>query len=259
MEKLNLVYFSPTDTTKNVLHKIASELNIQINEEFNLTNFEYSNFERTFNENDLVIFGSPVYGARVPKTAKNRFDGIKGRNTKAVLILTYGDVHYDDALIEFYQIMENKGFSIIGMGIFVTRHNVINCIGVNRPDENDNEEIKLFSKNLVKNMKENKCINIKTETKKIFGKNSKLPIKPKGSKNCKNCGLCIKLCPENAIEQKNPKKTIKEKCICCMRCVKYCPYKARNLSKIVYFVSKLFIKIMKTIKYNHENKNEIIV
>jgi ferredoxin len=260
MDKLlKLVYFSPTDTTKNVLYKVASDLGIQINEEFNLTNFEYCNFEHTFNENDLIILGSPVYGARVPKTAKNRFNGLRGQNTNIILILTYGDVHYGDALIEFYQIMKNKGFSIIGMGIFVTRHNVIKCIGINRPDENDFLELKLFCKKLIKNIKENKYIINKIETKKIFGKNNKLPIKPIGNRNCKNCGLCIKLCPENAIEQKNPRKTIKGKCICCMRCVKFCPYKARNLSKIVYFVSKLFVRIMKIIKYNHENKNEIIV
>ena len=257
-KSLKLVYFSPTDSTKYILHKIASEMNSPINEEYNLTNFEYKDFTYFFKEDDLVLLGSPVYGARIPKSAKNRFVGLKGNNTKVVLVLTYGDVHYDDSMIEFYDIMKNKGFEIIGMGIFVSRHNVIKSVGLNRPNGTDYEILKMFTQKILENI--NGSINKKFEMKstKVFGENNKLPIKPKGNKNCKKCGLCIKLCPENAIEEKNPRKTDRKKCICCMRFVKYCPYKARNLSAIIYFISGLFLKFMKKIKYSKENKSEII-
>jgi len=255
-KSLKLVYFSPTDSTKYILHKIASEMDFTIKEEINLTKFEFKDSTHYFEEDDVVLLGSPVYGARVPKSAKNRFIGLKGNNTKIALVLTYGDVHYGDSMIEFYDIIKNKGFRIIGMGIFVSRHNVIKSVGLNRPNDTDYEILRIFSKKLLENINDNKYIEMKYT--KVFIGNSKLPIKPKGNKDCQKCGLCVKLCPENAIKEENPGKTNRNKCICCMRCVKYCPYKARNLYTIVYFTSQLFLKFMKKIKYNKENKSEII-
>ena len=254
---LKLVYFSPTDSTKKILHRMANEMGFPIGEEFNLTNYEYNNFEHTFEENDLIFVGCPVYGGRVPQTAKNRFNRLKGSNTKIAIILAYGDMHYDNSLMEIYEKIKNNDFAIVGMGAFVSRHSVVKSIGFNRPNEKDYECLKIFCKKIIENINANKIIDLKLE--RSFGKYRSVPIKPKGKKNCIKCGLCIKLCPENAIEYINPRLTNKKKCICCMRCIKYCPNNARNLSKMEYFISRLFLKIIKRIKYNKENKNEIIL
>ena len=257
--KVNIIYFSATGTTKEFLHKMAHEMGFSIDKEFDLTNYEYKDFKHTFEKNDIILLGCPVFGARIPEPAKNRFTGLKGNNSKIVLILTYGDVHYDEALIEIYEIMKNNGFDIIGMGAFVSRHSVIKSVGIRRPNNHDNETIKYFCKKIVGKLNENIKQNIEIIHSKLFGKYKKLPIKPKGNKKCKECGLCNKLCPVNSIDSRNPRKTNKEKCICCMRCVKYCPYNARNLPVIIYFMSKIFLNFMKKIKYNKENKSEIMV
>ena len=260
MEKsLKIVYFSPTDTTKNIVNKVASEMALPIIKEFNLTNYEYNNFKYTFNENDVILLGSPVYGARIPKTAKNRFNGLTGSNSKIVLVLTYGNVHYDYSPIEFYEMIKNKGFTIIGIGVFSVRHNVFKNIGLNRPNEQDYKEIKQFSQNLVEKINRNTNKNIEIKWEGSFGENPKYPVRPKGNKNCQKCGLCIKLCPENAIEPTDPRKTIKDKCAFCTRCIKYCPNRARNFPKTSYFIAELFVRIMKRIKYNQINGNEIIL
>ena len=143
--KLKLVYFSATDSTKNILHKISESMNMPIDEEFNLTNYEYKDFKHTF------------------------------------------------------------------------------------------------------------------ENAKTYGKYHILPIKPKGNKKCNKCGLCTKLCPENAIEINDPRKTCRNKCICCMRCVKYCPQKARDLTKTEYLIGELFLKIMRKTIFKKEKEAEIIV
>jgi Fe-S-cluster-containing hydrogenase component 2 len=256
---LKLVYFSPTDSTKNILHRIANEMGFPFDREFNLTNYEYNNFEHTFEENDFILLGFPVYGGRVPKAAKNRFIGLKGNKSKIAIVLTYGDMHYDDSLIEINEIIKNNGFNIIGMGAFVSRHSVVENIGFNRPNEKDYECLKIFGKRLVEKIYKNENKNIEIKLEKTLEEYRSIPIKPKGNKKCLKCELCIKLCPENAIDNINTRITNKKKCICCMRCIKYCPNKARNLSNMEYFVSKLFLKIMKRIKYNKENKSEIMV
>jgi len=142
---LKLIYFSPTDSTKNILYKIVSGMNYNIDEEFNLTDYDNKNYENNFKENEIILLGTPVYGGRVPKIAKDRFNRIKGNNSKIILVMTYGGVHYDDSLKEFYEIMNNKGFIIIGIGIFVVKHNAIKSMGINRPNDRDYDEIKFFS------------------------------------------------------------------------------------------------------------------
>jgi Fe-S-cluster-containing hydrogenase component 2 len=257
--KVILVYFSATGITKNFLHRIAHEMEYSVEKEFDLTNYENRDFVHTFEQNDNILLGCPVFGARIPEPARNRFMGLRGNNSKIVLILTYGDVHYDNALIEIYEILKNNGFSIIGMGAFVSRHSVIKNIGINRPNNQDNEDIKYFCEKIVSKLNENETKNIEISHLITFGKYKKLPIKPIGNRKCKKCGICSKLCPENAINNNNPGKTNKAKCICCMRCVKYCPHKARNLSVIIYTISKIFLNIMKKTKYKGENKSKIII
>ena len=62
-------------------------MDYMVEKELNLTNFEYKDFIYSFEEDDIVLLGSPVYGVRVPKSAKNRFNGLKGNNTKIDLKL----------------------------------------------------------------------------------------------------------------------------------------------------------------------------
>ena len=257
--KLKLIYFSATDSTKNILHKISESMNMSIDEEFNLTNYEYRDFEHTFGKNDVILLGSPVFGGRVPRPAKNRFIGIKGNGAKIVLILSYSDVHYSNSMNEIYEIVKNNGFEIIGMGIFILQHSVIKSIASDRPNENDLEKIKYFGQKLVQNIIENKVPKTKFEDIKTYGKYNIVPIKPKGNIHCNKCGLCIKLCPENAIEINYPRQTNRNKCICCMRCVKYCPQKARDLSKMEYFIGRIFLKTIRKIAFNKEKEAEIIV
>ena len=257
--KLKLVYFSATGSTKNILHKISEFMNIPIDQEFNLTNYEHKDFKHTFEKNDIILLGFPVYGGRVPRPARNRFLGIKGNCSKIALVLTYGDMHYSNSMNEIYEIVKNNGFEIIGMGIFVSQHSIIKSIVSDRPNEKDFVKMAYFGEKIVQNIFENKIPKSIFENVKTYGKYHILPIKPKGNKNCNKCGLCSKLCPENAIEINDPRKTCRNKCICCMRCVKYCPQKARDLTKIEYLIGEIFLKIMRKTFFNNEKEVEIVV
>ena len=257
--KLKLVYFSATNLTRNILHKISESMNLPIDEEFNLTNNEYKDFEHTFHKNDIVLLGFPVFGARIPRPAKNRFVGIKSSGSKIALVLTYGDMHYGNSLNEIFEIVKNNGFDVIGIGIFVLKHSVIKSIASDRPNRKDFEKIKIFGEKIIQNIIENKKPTFDFIKTKAFGKYRIVPIKPKGNSNCKKCGMCIKLCPENAIEIINPRNTNRDKCICCMRCVKFCPHKARDLTKMEYFIGEIYLKIMRKIVFKGEHEAEIFV
>lgn len=97
-----------------------------------------------FDETDFVLFGIPVYSGRVPETFLSYFETLKGNNTPAALIATYGCRAYEDALLELKTEVENRGFHVIGAGAFPTEHSIVRSIGLSRPNKADLKTISEF-------------------------------------------------------------------------------------------------------------------
>ena len=57
-----------------------------------------------FGPDDLVLFGVPVYGGRIPSPAVQTLRRMQGSRTPAVLVAAYGNRAYDDALLELADI-----------------------------------------------------------------------------------------------------------------------------------------------------------
>jgi len=138
-----MAIFSPTDSTRKIVKRIGGYLS-PAPTEMNLTLPASSRAELHFLANDLVIFGVPVYGGRVPETARERFKILRGHRTPAVIVVTYGNRAYDDALLELKTVVEEQGFQVIAAAAFVTEHNIVRQIAAGRPDENDLKVIDRF-------------------------------------------------------------------------------------------------------------------
>ena len=61
-----------------------------------------------------MIIGMPVYAGRIPMVAVPRLSGLKGNGTPCILVATYGNRHYDDALVEMEDIAREHGFTVKG-------------------------------------------------------------------------------------------------------------------------------------------------
>lgn len=234
-KKVNLLYFSATDNTSSVVKSIASSISDKVNE-YNIT-LERNRIESlNFTENDLVIIGVPVYAGRVPKFLVEYFNKIKGMNTAAVFVVTYGNRDYEDALLELKDTFEKNGFIGIAAAVFVGEHSYTSLLAENRPNTNDLKIAEEFGCRIKAKLESiadiNNINNLKVpgNLPYIVKKKSMPPMAPEANDNCLQCKICYENCPTEAIDLNNCKNTDATKCIKCCRCINRCPAKAKNFN-----------------------------
>lgn len=250
--ELGLVYFSPTGTTRKVIMEVARNIDMK-SVSFDLTIHKEKKPNMQFGSNDFVLFGIPVYGGRVPKTFLEYFDTLKGSNTPAALIATYGCREYEDALLELKNEVESRGFKVIGAGAFPVQHSIIRQIGLGRPNKADMKVIADFGIQLNRKLRNSDnfdAADVRIPGNSPYKKYSTIPLVPKADINlCTECKTCAKACPAGAISMEDPKKTDKKKCISCMKCVYSCKKKARYVNSMkLNMASKKLIKVCKNDK-----------
>ena len=260
IQRLCLVYFSPTNTTKKVLQLVSKACFTRLEViEYDLTDYAMRKSEIEFSESDFVIFGIPVYSGRVPKVMVERLKNITGNKTQMAMIATYGNREYNDALLELKELMEPKGFIAIGAAAIVTEHSVVRSIAKGRPNEEDKKVILDFGQalNNIIYHPENILPNtdLKINGNFPYRKYMEIPMAPKTTSKCNKCKACAKMCPVRAINMEDVRVTDKRACIGCMRCVRNCPQKARTVGK----VKTIGANIIMTVMCRTEKKSEIFL
>ena len=135
VNKVSVVYFSPSGTTKKSLKKSAKVLL----EKRNITIFLEHRIEKKVNiaEDGLLVLAMPVFGGRIPEYCLSSIKHLRGMNTPAIVIAVYGNREYEDALVEMEDLVDDVGFRIIGAAAFIAQHSVFNHVAAGRPDEED--------------------------------------------------------------------------------------------------------------------------
>lgn len=243
--KLNLIYFSATATTKEVMLQIAKGTDIQKIKDYDITSGQTD--EIWLEADDIALFGVPVYSGRVPQIAINSINKFKGNHTPAIIVCVYGNRNFDDALVELKDLVSANGFKVISAGAFVAQHSIFPQVGKNRPDKEDKiiafgfgetSMEKLSSEDSPSDLPE-----LMVEGNTPYRKYIKVPLTPKVNKNCNICGKCARQCPTHAIDISTPSNTDKNHCIACGRCIYVCPENARSFGGILYwFAQRKFLK-----------------
>lgn len=238
------MYFTGTGTTEKVVthigRKIAEKLGIEY-EDYDFTLPKVRKVEKSFTEEDLVVFGIPVIAGRVPNLLLKYLDTLKGNGALAVPVVLYGNRNFDDALIELRNILKDKGMKPIAGGAFIGEHSFSRILGAGRPDAKDMEVASIFAKNIFekvtgKDFDPEKLIEVKGETPIRFyyqprdSKGNSIDIrkvKPKTNMElCNKCGLCASICPLGSINPEDPSDVFGI-CMKCCACVKRCPNGAK--------------------------------
>lgn len=229
MEKnIYAVYYSPTYTSKKNAVSIAKEFSNDVTE-VDMTILSKEPSVSEFTENDVVVFGAPVYGGRLYKGFAEKLKTLKGNKTPCVITTTYGNYDFEDALVEMKDIVESNGFVPFAGAATLGEH-TFGKIAIGRPDADDIKKNSDFAKKAVAKLKKGDLTLEVTGNKPYKDGGNGGKFRPLTDKNlCSNCGWCAENCPVGAISKEDTSVIDENKCISCFRCIKNCPRGAKNM------------------------------
>lgn len=273
-KRIRAMYFSGTNTTAKVTSGVAYRMWESLHEKnsgyekapnINFTPKKARDKKYIFDQDDIVVFGTPVIAGRVPNVLLKFLDTIEGGGAMAVPVVLYGNRNFDDALIELRNILEGKGFHTVAAAAFIGEHSFSKVLAAGRPDIKDMETAYKFA--------EDTADKISAIMEKTGGDSTKLseylnetcpveveghdPLRPyyqprdrKGNHidilkvkpkldagKCTGCGLCVAVCPMGSIKEDAP-GIVDGICIKCCGCVKKCPENALYFDDAGYLYHK---------------------
>lgn len=228
-DAIEQIYFSPAGTTKTVVEEISKNFFGKKNE-FNLM-WDPLDETTVIPSSTLAIVAMPVFSGRVPDLCAKKLANLKGENTPAIAVVTYGNRDYEDALLELKNILEGNGFVLLGAAAVVTQHSIYPQVGTGRPDAQDKRALTNFARQCAKKLRawpEEPLPPIEVKGNFPYREYRVLAMKPTVNDNCTLCGICSSVCPVGAIPPGNPKTKDTSLCITCTACIAVCPEKAQG-------------------------------
>ena len=238
-DTINLIYFSPTNTSKTIADAIAKGLQPKKISHINLTPLDSATKEFTVPADGFAIIGMPVYAGRLPEDAAARMRRVRGNNTPAVLVVLYGNRAYEDALIELRDLALAQGFIPIAAGAFIGEHSFSDDtaqIAHRRPDRDDLARATEFGTAIrstfaeMQNVENTPLLEVPGNVPYAEYRVLKNVAPTTDQVSCTLCSLCAFVCPTGAITiQDNTVVTDASLCILCCACVKRCTVGGREL------------------------------
>jgi ferredoxin len=231
IETAHLICYSPTRTTFTNLHHMAEGMELSTSRILDLTLPTGTPDEEVVIQEGVALIGVPVYAGRVAPVAAKRLRAIKGNGTPAVIAVVYGNRHYEDALIELKQLVEESGFMVVAGATLIGEHSYSSSkkpIALGRPDEKDKHTAKQFGADVMEKLK------MVTDLSglpplELPGSLPEEPylgpahIAPEIAPDlCILCGQCAECCPTGAISVNETVTIDASFCTFCCACLKTC-------------------------------------
>ncbi len=237
-DNAKFVYFSPTGTTRSIVHAIANGMKIRNVELIDISQPEARSQSMNILENELLLLAVPVYMGRVPALLYDFINSIQANNTLAVCVVVYGNRAFDDALLELNDMLKNRGCIPFTGAAFIGEHSFSSTdlpTAHGRPDVKDLKHAEVFGRRIQQKLFSLDSIaglhSITFPGNNPYGGVIKIWDVDfiKVGNECNQCGVCADMCPVGAIDLEKSDSIDIIKCISCCACIKYCPQKARSI------------------------------
>lgn len=251
MNNVKAVYFSGTGTTRMTVCHIAWELARRFSLPFSEVDFTLPAGRLSplvFNQEDLVVMGTPVYAGRVPNVLLKFLQTMQGAGAVGIPVVLYGNRNYDDALIELRDLMENAGMKTIAAAAFIGEHSFSKVLAAGRPDQVDEAKMDEFAAQVAEKIFRNHLADeagVPDFPHPVFVEGTPFPyrgyytprdrhgngidirkVKSLVNDKCTDCKICADVCPMGSISRDDVREYTGI-CIKCGACIKKCPENAR--------------------------------
>ena len=239
--KILVLYFSGTGNTHFIAKKIKESLQEEDTECSAVEIFPLS----TVKDYDILIFGFPVYGCKMPDFLKQFTDKFTLTKTKRIILFSTFAYTPCNAMKGAANYFERAGFRVaFARGIkmpgsdgllFVKKNSRI----AEKMSQINPKGIKQFIdsvKNAVYSDNPDIQGNVFFAPAEIIMKlfvpiENKLKAAMFADESCIHCGICEKVCPVNNIKVTKDKVLFGKECVLCLRCVSQCPTEAIQIGK----------------------------
>ena len=231
LKTITAMYFSPTHTSQTITRDVSMGLSQALGipvREVDLTAPAERRHRRCFGPEDLLLFGFPVYGGRLPPVLEDTVSQFRGEWAPAVLLALYGNRDFDDALLEASDLLAQNGFTIAAAGAFIGEHSYSRKLAAGRPDKKDREAAAVFAGQIAEKLQAgNTSVPHIPGNRPYKERKPSSPEAPKTRDSCTRCGICAEACPMGIISRENP-FLVAGGCISCCACIKSCPISAKH-------------------------------
>lgn len=255
LNKLTVIYYSPTHTSRQVARSIARGMGIARMQEVDLTTDASDELLEV--TDSICIVAAPVYGGLLAPVAAQRLSRLHAVNCVAVPVVVYGNRDYEDALVQLRDMLDSSGMTPVSGAAFVGEHSYSRPgmpIAEGRPDSCDLSIAEHFGEEVWHKIAHQLAADQKLEpSARDFALRYDAPLNellppvqmpgnipyktlsaptpqaPVTDDMCCGCGECVPLCPTQAIRIEGDRSvTAIDLCTKCCACVKFCPVGART-------------------------------
>jgi len=236
--KTQSIFFSPTNSTLKITTIISDALKFEKLPDINLTFPSKREMENIGADADILVFGAPVYGGKIPSMVIPTIMNLIGNNRWIVPVAVYGNARIGNMLSEMVYLFREQKFRILAAASFIGEHSFTSNdfkLAENRPDFNDLRLARSFGQKVREKFEstpsEIDIIGKKPDLSNLEGRHKArnlIKIIRAHEERCNRCMGCWSACPTEAIDMVTLEIN-EEECISCCACVKCCNFNVREI------------------------------